>query len=151
MKIFNHKQLLIILKPKYNYPIICKLIIDKLRKDRFKFKQNKLLNNLLKYKVECKDGTTYNRFDIVGYTETHYWGEGLFEKIIPKIHFLINTPEYYKKDNTPFKTFEYFDPLQKYSGIFINFDTLIDLMFEISVMSQYEFDDHFSHIKFTKK
>ena len=51
MKIINHKQLLIILKPKYNYPIICKLIIQQLRQQRFKNKQNKFKKAYESYKV----------------------------------------------------------------------------------------------------
>ena len=85
MKIFNHKQLLIILKPKYNYPIICKLIINKLRKDRFNNKQNKLLNNLLNYKIKVDD-VWYDRFHI-------------YEKYDPR-HFYLNT--FNIIDNSPY-------------------------------------------------
>ena len=74
MKIFNYKQLLIILKPKYNYPIICKLIIQQLRQQRFKNKQNKLLNNLLKYQVlddKCSKNfeLCFNRFTLSSYID----------------------------------------------------------------------------------
>ena len=73
MKIFNYKQLLIILKPKYNYPIICKLVIDQLRKNRFKYKQNKLLNNLSKYKVKFrKDDIEWTRFQIFNDKSLYY-------------------------------------------------------------------------------
>ena len=65
-KVINHKQLLIILKPKYNYPIICKLIIHQLRQIKFKHKQTKLLNNLLKYKVKCNTcNSIKNRFELM--------------------------------------------------------------------------------------
>ena len=146
MKIFNYKQLLIILKPKYNYPIICRLIIQQLRQIRFKHKQHKLLNNLLKYKVISVHGTTYNRFDIVGYTTTELGSENLYMKT----DFFIDTPEVYCEDNTPFKEFSYFYTSQTYSGMSVEFDTLVDLIFEISIMNQYEFDCEFYHIKFTK-
>ena len=101
MKIFNHKQLLIILKPKYNYPIICKLIIQQLRQMRFKFKQKKLLNNLLNYKITYLKDNKYiikNRFELF---EKYYVGcNGLYEYLIESIEDNII------EDNTKYKHFE---------------------------------------------
>ena len=130
MKIFNHKQLLIILKPKYNYPIICKLIIQQLRKDRFKFKQNKLLNNLLKYIVKCYDGSTYNRFDIIKLTYTEIIG-GIGDKYISHDIDIFTT----RKDNALFDKYRV-----KYHGMYhlITYNTLIELMFDLSVMSRFK-------------
>lgn len=64
MKVFNHKQLCIILKPSIDDELICYLIINQLRKHRFKHKQEKLLHNLSRYQCFYKN-KGYNRFEIL--------------------------------------------------------------------------------------
>ena len=123
MKIFNHNQLLIILKPKYNYPIICRLVIDQLRKNRFKLKQNKLLNNLLKYKVKCYDGAILDRFDVIDYTKTDI---SLFDNGTKDIEHYIDTFEPIISDNCPYNIY-----CMNCSHICYCHNSLIELLFYI--------------------
>lgn len=88
MKVFNHKQLHIILKPKFNCPIICKLIINQLKKYRFKHKQQKLFNNLLIYKINYS-GKWYNRFqfdDLFHYKTSCYINDYAFDNITTEFY-----------------------------------------------------------------
>lgn len=114
MKIVNHKQLLIILRPKYNYPIICKLIINQLRKKRFKNKQNKLLNNLLKYKARIQQNDKeLTRFELLG----HEFYNKVYE-------------DYLYSDNSKYKGYsvEFNGDLNLYTCL-----TLIDMIFIVSL------------------